>query len=80
MILCTLSAGSQRRLPIDSSGGEKGPYGRSSKKPTVGFTCDLPWVVETTYSGFFLTPSEVALQQALWQGYFSTEEEPSTTG
>ncbi|ERJ71931.1 hypothetical protein HMPREF1556_01038, partial [Porphyromonas sp. oral taxon 278 str. W7784] len=36
--------------------------------------------VSTTYSRFFLTPSEVAPQQALWRGYFSTEEEPSTTG
>ena len=24
-------------------------YGRSSKKPTVGRTCDLPWVVEAIY-------------------------------
>ena len=32
--------------------GEKGPYGRSSKKPTVGRDDDLPWVASTTYSRF----------------------------
>ena len=30
--------------------GQKTTHGRSSKKPTVGRRCDLPWVVETTYS------------------------------
>ena len=29
--------------------GQKTTHGRSSKKPTVGRRCDLPWVVETTY-------------------------------
>ena len=32
--------------------GEKGPYGRSSKKPTVGRDDDLQWIASTTYSRF----------------------------
>ena len=31
--------------------------GRGQKNPTVGRRCDLPWVVETTYSRFFWRPT-----------------------
>ena len=34
--------------------GQKTTYGRSSKKPTVGRSTDLPWVVKTTYRRSFL--------------------------
>ena len=44
------------RSQSDFSEGQKGPYGRSPKKPTVGFEGDLPWVVSTTYSRFFFCP------------------------
>ena len=37
------------RSQSDFSEGQKGPYGRSPKKPTVGFEDDLPWVASTTY-------------------------------
>ena len=50
--------GKTTRSQSDFSEGQKGPYGRSPKKPTVGFEDDLPWVVETTYSSFFSAPSE----------------------
>ena len=33
--------------------GQKTTYGRSSKKPTVGRSTDLPWVVKTTYRRSF---------------------------
>ena len=50
--------GETTRSQSDFSEGQKGPYGRSPKKPTVGFEDDLPWVVSTTYSRFFSAPSE----------------------
>ena len=34
--------------------GEKTTYGRSSKKPTVDRSTDLPWVAKTTYRRSFL--------------------------
>ena len=37
---------------------QKGTYGRSPKKPTVGFEDDLPWVASTTYSRFYFGLSE----------------------
>ena len=48
--------GETTRSQSDFSEGQKGPYGRSPKKPTVGFEDDLPWVVSTTYSRFFFCP------------------------
>ena len=48
--------GKTTRSQSDFSEGQKGPYGRSPKKPTVGFEDDLPWVVSTTYSRFFFCP------------------------
>ena len=32
-----------------ASRGQKGTYGRSSSKPTVGFFGDLPWIVFTPF-------------------------------
>jgi len=48
--------------------GKKGPYGRSSKKPTVGRDDDLPWVAETTYSRFFSPPPRARMTSALERG------------
>ena len=48
--------GKTTRSQSDFSEGQKGPYGRSPKKTTVGFEDDLPWVVSTTYSRFFFCP------------------------
>ena len=45
--------GETTRSQSDFSEGQKGPYGRSPKKPTVGFEDDLPWVASTTYRRFF---------------------------
>ena len=50
--------GETTRSQSDFSEGQKGPYGRSPKKPTVGFEDDLPWVASTTYSRFYFGLSE----------------------
>ena len=49
--------GETTRSQSDFSEGQKGPYGRSPKKPTVGFEDDLPWVAKTTHSRFLFRPS-----------------------
>ena len=49
--------------------GEKTTHGRSSKKPTVGRQCDLPWVGKTTYSRFFSRALGDAPRDRLWNGF-----------
>ena len=41
--------------PSDEVREEACEWGK--KEPTVGRTCDLPWVGETTYSRFFRRPT-----------------------
>ena len=50
--------GETTRSQSDFLEGQKGPYGRSPKKPTVGFEDDLPWVVSTTYRRSLFYPPE----------------------
>ncbi|ERJ72269.1 hypothetical protein HMPREF1556_00801 [Porphyromonas sp. oral taxon 278 str. W7784] len=63
-LLRALRWGWSRGIATPSRGGKKGPYGRSSKKPTVGRLDDPQWVGEATYSRFFLPPSRAPLQPA----------------
>ena len=47
---------------------KKGAYGRSPKKPIVGFEDDLPWVASTTYSRSYLGLSEGRFPSARDEG------------
>ena len=51
---------------LPSGGGERACEG-GKKDPTVGRACDLPWVVETTYSRFFRRPT-VGRFLGPWEG------------
>ena len=60
--------GETTRSQSDFSEGQKGLYGRSPKKPTVGFEDDLPWVASTTYSRFYFGLSEGLIPSARDEG------------
>ena len=67
---------------VSLSKGSGSSLPRGKKRSTVGRLCDLPWIVETTYSRFFrrptvgrfLTPSEVPCQ-AGWRGPLLGDED-----
>ena len=53
--------------------GQKGIYGRSSKKPTVGRDDDLPWVALAIYCRFYFGGIGRHLEGVAWRMKISVE-------